>query len=66
MAKDSGEVIAALVHAVHMQHSAIDSLMARLITADPTFRPSQSGAIWDAVKDGHTALRDWAAWQGTV
>lgn len=64
--KDASEVIAVLVHAVHMQHSAIDTLMVRLIQADPTFRPSQSGEIWDAVKDGHTALRDWAQWKGNV
>jgi hypothetical protein len=57
---DEQEVIAILVHAVHTQHSAIDMLMARLIAADPTFRPSQSGEIWEAVLNGHKALRDWS------
>lgn len=62
MPKQSSEVIAQLVHAVHLQHTAIDALMARLITADPTFRPTQSGVIWDAVKEGHTALKEWIEW----
>jgi len=60
--KDANEVIALLVHAVHMQHSAIDNLIARLCVYSPVFRPSQSGEIWDAVKDGHTALQAWSSW----
>lgn len=56
---DERELIASLVHAVHTQHEAIDSLMARLIVADSTFRPSQSGEIWEAVLCGRRALRDW-------
>lgn len=62
---DPSEIIATLTHAVHAQHNALDTLVARLILADPTFRPSQSGEIWDAVKDGHRALQDALHWERT-
>lgn len=60
---DDKDVIAALVHAVHTQHQAIDTLLAKLCTADHTFRPTQSGEIWSAVETGHKALQDWMKWK---
>jgi hypothetical protein len=62
---DPSEIIATLTHAVHAQHNALDLLIARLCASDPTFRPSQSGEIWDAVKGGHSALQDALHWERT-
>lgn len=44
-----------LVAAVKAQHGALDILMARLITLDPTFMPTKSEA-WTAVITGNGAL----------
>jgi hypothetical protein len=38
-----------LLDAVRAQHDIIDRLLAMLITADPTFRPTKS-EIWDLIK----------------
>ena len=45
-----------LVSVVAAQHEAIDWLLARLLTRDDTFRPSQS-PVWPAVEKGWRALR---------
>lgn len=37
-----------LLNAVREQHNIIDTLLARLITADPTFRPTKSD-IWPRI-----------------
>ena len=38
------------MHAMQEAHAAIDELFARLIVSDRTFRPSQSGQPWEAMK----------------
>lgn len=43
---------------IKRQHRAIDALMARLIVSDPTFRPTQSGVIWDVVEEGNQLIQD--------
>lgn len=46
-----------IISVLEAQHVAIDNLMARLIVADHSFRPSQSGAIWEVVEDGHNLIQ---------
>jgi hypothetical protein len=60
---NESELIASLLHAVYAQHQAIDLLVSQLCAADPSFRPSQSGSIWEAVKDGHKAIEDTLQWE---
>ena len=44
-----------LLEACKAQHQAIDLLLAALLHADPTFRPSQSAA-WPAVEQGWAVI----------
>jgi hypothetical protein len=45
-----------LLEACRAQHKAIDALLAMVATLDRTFMPTQSGFIWDAAVQGHTAI----------
>lgn len=44
-----------LLAACKAQHEAIDTLMARLIVKDPTFRPTTS-SVWPALLEGNAAI----------
>jgi hypothetical protein len=46
-----------LLAACKVQHEAIDRLMARLITLDTGFLPSQSGQPWEALVQGNKAIK---------
>lgn len=45
-----------LLTAIYQQHRALDVLLAMMIEADPSFRPSQS-AMWDAVQTGFGVMK---------
>lgn len=45
-----------MLTAIHQQHRALDVLLAMMIEADPSFRPSQSG-MWDAVTSGFGVMK---------
>jgi hypothetical protein len=44
-----------LLSACKAQHEALDTLMARLIVKDPTFRPTTS-SVWPALLEGNAAI----------
>lgn len=46
-----------MYEALKLQHRAIDILMAKLITIDPTFRPTKSGSVWEACSKGHDVIK---------
>lgn len=46
-----------LLEVILQQHKALDHLMAKVILLDTTFRPTQSGHIWDAVVAGSGVLK---------
>jgi hypothetical protein len=61
--RDPGDLIATLTHALQAQHTALDLLLAKLITVDPEFRPTQWRAVWTAVELGHKAIGEGMRWQ---
>lgn len=46
-----------MLTAIHQQHRALDVLLAIVLEADPSFRPSQSGAPWEAVQHGFGVMQ---------
>lgn len=46
-----------LLAAIFQQHRALDFLLAMALEADPSFRPSQSGAPWEAVQHGFGVMQ---------
>jgi hypothetical protein len=46
-----------LLAACRAQHDAIDTLFAMLIVRDRSFRPTQSGRVWEALEMGNAAIQ---------
>jgi hypothetical protein len=53
---EDDELLHLCASAIEAQHHAIDLLLATIMLADPSFRPSQSG-VWPAVIKAHATLQ---------
>jgi hypothetical protein len=45
-----------ILEILELQHRAIDALMARLISCDHSFRPTQNPEIWEVVVASHKLI----------